>query len=86
MINATEARKMTEAYHEDKKRQLIEKTEDYIETTVSKFVEAEAKKGLSIVTLFPSDTIDRNYFKDIMVDEKGFECEFKPNRAIIIKW
>lgn len=86
MFDATEARKMTEAYHEDKKRQIIEKTENYIETTVSKFVETEAKKGLSTVTLFPSDSIDKNYFKEIMVEEKGYECEFKPNRAIIIKW
>lgn len=86
MFTAEEARKMTDAYHEDKKRQIIEKTENYIETTVSKFVETEAKKGLSTVTLFPSDSIDKNYFKEIMVDEKKFECEFKPNRAIIIKW
>jgi hypothetical protein len=86
MMNATEARKLTEAYHEDKKREIIEKTENYIETTVSKFVETEAKKGLSTVTLFPSASIDRNYFKSIMVDEKGFECEFRPNKAIIIKW
>jgi hypothetical protein len=86
MITATEAKKMTEAYHEDKKRQIIEKTENYIETTVSKSVETEAKKGLSAVTLFPSSSIDKNYFKNIMVDEKGFECEFKPNKAIVIKW
>ena len=86
MINATEARKMTDAYYDDKKRQIIEKTENYIETTVSKFVEAEAKKGLSTVTLFPSDSIDRNHFKNIMVDEKGFECEFKPSKTIIVKW
>lgn len=86
MINATEARKMTEAYHEEKRRQLIEKTEDYIETTVSKFVEADAKKGLSTVTLFPPDSIDKNYFESVIVEEKGFECEFKFNNAIVIKW
>lgn len=86
MINVTEARKMTEAHHEDKKRQLIEKTENYIETTVSKFVEAEAQKGLSTVILFPPEFIDKIYFKNIVVDEKGFECEFKPNKTIIIKW
>lgn len=86
MINATEARKMTEAYHEEKRRQLIEKTEDYIETTVSKLVEADAKKGLSTVTLFPPDSIDKNYFESVIVEEKGFECEFKFNNAIVIKW
>lgn len=86
MINATEARKITEAYHEEKKREIIEKTKSYIETTVSKFVETEAKKGLSTVTLFPSDSIDRNCFKNIMVDEKGFDCEFRPNKAVIVRW
>lgn len=86
MINATKARKMTETYHEDKKRQIVEKTKSYIETTVSKLVETEAKKGLSTATFFPSASIDRNYFKNIMVDEKGFDCEFKFNGAVTIKW
>jgi hypothetical protein len=86
MINATEARKMTETYHDDKKRQIIEKTENYIETTVSKLVETEAPKGISIITLFLPDFIDRDCFKNIMVDGKGYDCEFKFNGAVTIKW
>lgn len=85
MIKAENAKKLAEDYLKNRKLELIKKTEEYIEETVTKSIKAEAERGFSAIVIFPPDGLDKKYFETVL-KENGYTYEIKNNGSIRISW